>query len=101
MSFGLSLDALKYSLGYIDMNGNYLVNVENVTSARKEFYDFFEKNNFTAFSDYLTSIAIDLSIDKNRTDAEFYSRFETAAHCTRCDHDGALKKLYMNGVMCY
>lgn len=58
-NLGLSPNALKFSLGYIDSSGDKQ-EPENNTEAKTEFLSFYDKNNFSSFDDYLAAISMDM-----------------------------------------
>lgn len=67
ISLGLSRDALKYSLTYIDTYPG--MELEKISEAKDEFHKFYIKQNFSSLLEYYHKIAIELPVVY--TSAEF------------------------------
>lgn len=97
LSLGLSIDGLKFSLGFINSFGDK-VQPTNITSAKKEFFDFFDTHNFTCYEDYLLRISVDVPLD--RLFENYSSTLTTSALCGACD-SATLPKVVLDGMVCY
>lgn len=58
---GLSLNALKYSLGYWKYDGQLSFDSSDANGSRLEFLDFYQRHNFSDILAYYKAIAVDLT----------------------------------------
>lgn len=96
-SMGLSTEALKYSLSYLD---NWFVNTfENIEEARLEFSNFYKARKYRSLLEYFTDISQDL-----RPKAAMNGSSTSWYECRGCHPDmmsGAVERTILSTRFCY
>lgn len=99
LSKGLTKEALKYSIGYLDVFA--WDQTLNVTSAREELYAFYDQQNYSSLLEYFTDISMDVRAASSYEDLATLP--SSAYYCVGCDDTNHLEKVILgqSALMCY
>lgn len=95
-SLGLTIDALKYSLGYFDEFDELFR--ESNSTGKETFLEVYKKENFSSLDAYYKAIGID--IPGAKTMEEFAASDRTISICPSCVGQYPEKVFWNNGI-CY
>lgn len=93
-------DAVRYSMGYFsDIEG---IRIENLTKAKREFLEAFERGGFSSLVDYVDAISVDIEIATDLYPGYMQSTKPTAwcSECNQMDKEN-LRKIFFDFGICY
>lgn len=95
LAVGVSEEALKYSLGYIDNWSGMQLN--NITNAKNDFLNFYYSKNFSSLLDYYKAISIDL------TTVNSSAQYENATAAVKLGDNQSylIGKIFISFDICY
>lgn len=88
LSLGLSLDGVKYSLGYTK---NWQSDLRNLAKPKLNFFDFYYSHNFSSLNDYYKNISIDIPTVYS------FEQFNELEMAVKIDANSTLTGRYFNG----
>lgn len=99
LSSGLSEQAFRYSLGYLDYSGRFGVN--NVSSsAKEEFLQYYYSQKFTSLRHYFESVIVDAVEEKDLL--KFGGLNKSSYYCVGCGNETiSAKKSLIENLLCY
>lgn len=96
LSLGISWDGLLYGLGYITkLQPQHII--KNLTTAQKQFFEFYESQNFSSLLEFYEAISVDLTTVYSMQE---YQRYENVMKLN--DNDSYfLRKAFKAFAICY